>query len=145
MRIVSVLIILASMIPLLAVDATDSRVVQTGGTVVAWGSQTTVPTGLTDVIAISADDLFNVALKNNGTVSAWGSDGKLYQATELTEVIQVATCNCGWIVALKSNGTVIKWGPVSQSYIDLGWTGMVSIAAAPLEPVINFSAVLSTS
>jgi hypothetical protein len=131
MRIVSILIILASIIPLLAVDATESKVVQTGGTVFVWGRQTTVPTGLTDVIAIAADDRFNVVLRNDGAVIAWGYDGELYHATGLTDVIQVAANYRGGIVALKSNGKVIIWWPVSGSYDDLGWTAIVSIAAAP--------------
>src|SRR5512140_3525956 len=46
------------------------------GTVVAWGDnragQTNVPPGLSDVIAVSGGVFHSLALKNNGTVVAWG-------------------------------------------------------------------------
>ena len=56
------------------------------GTVVAWGAgglgqsghphygQTTVPAGLSGVVAIAAGDYHTVALKSNGTVVAWGDN-----------------------------------------------------------------------
>jgi hypothetical protein len=47
------------------------------GTVVAWGNnangQSTVPTGLTNVVAIAAGGFVSLALKADGTVVAWGS------------------------------------------------------------------------
>jgi hypothetical protein len=49
-----------------------------GGTVVAWGhnssGQTGVPVGLSGVTAIAAGYEFSLALKNDGTVVAWGWD-----------------------------------------------------------------------
>ena len=48
-------------------------------TVEAWGGyfegQLNVPTGLTDVIAVSAGDFHSVALRQDGTVLAWGGRG----------------------------------------------------------------------
>ena len=50
-----------------------------GGTVVAWGKnregQTTVPAGMSGVVAIAAGGYHTVALKQVGTVVAWGSKG----------------------------------------------------------------------
>src|ERR1017187_1216141 len=47
---------------------------QTNGTVVAWGSQTTIPVGLSNVVAIAAKLSFNLALRSDGTVVAWGDN-----------------------------------------------------------------------
>src|SRR5206468_2678291 len=48
------------------------------GTAVAWGrnaeGQTTVPAGLSGVVAIAAGDRHTVILKSNGTVVAWGDN-----------------------------------------------------------------------
>ena len=52
------------------------------GTVVAWGSnsagESTVPAGLTGVVAVAAGEQHSLALKRDGTVVAWGynSDGQ---------------------------------------------------------------------
>src|SRR5438270_11803953 len=42
------------------------------GTVVAWGSDTNVPAGLSGVVAISAGQGYSLALRADGTVIAWG-------------------------------------------------------------------------
>src|SRR5262249_49333959 len=46
--------------------------------VVAWGGnyagQTNIPSDLTNVVAIAAGSLHNVALKPNGFVAAWGDN-----------------------------------------------------------------------
>ena len=48
------------------------------GTVVAWGDntfgQSSVPAGLTNVIAISGGAEHTLALKADGTVVAWGTE-----------------------------------------------------------------------
>jgi hypothetical protein len=66
------------------------------GTVVAWGDntygQTTIPSGLSNVVAIAAGSAHSLALKNDGTVVAWG-DNTYGQATippGLNHVIAIA-------------------------------------------------------
>jgi alpha-tubulin suppressor-like RCC1 family protein len=109
------------------------------GTVWAWGSNshgqlgTLLPglqqsspvqvSGLTSIIAITGGGWHSIALKNDGTVWAWGTgaDGQLgngtntnkqytpVQVSGLTGVVAVAG---GWYhsIALKNDGTVWAWG-----------------------------------
>ena len=108
------------------------------GTVWAWGqnafgglgdgtenNQRTTPVqvnGLTGVIALAAGISYSVALKNDGTVWAWGWNGKgqlgdgtttkrttPVQVSDLTGVTAVAAggSHC---VALKNDGTLWAWG-----------------------------------
>jgi alpha-tubulin suppressor-like RCC1 family protein len=107
-------------------------------TAVAWGSnwsgQTTIPDGLTDVVAIAAGYNQTVALKADGTVVTWGySGGSIGQATQpagLTGVVTIAACGDN-VVALKADGTVVAWGPTytGQTNVPTGLTGGVAIAA----------------
>jgi len=71
------------------------------GTVVAWGDnskgQTTVPAGLSGVVAIAAGRYHAVALKGDGTVVAWGdnSSGQSTVITDnLTDAIAHGTITC---------------------------------------------------
>jgi len=83
--------------------------------VVAWGSntdgQTEVPSGLTDVVQISAGYDHSLALKRDGTVVAWGSntDGQTEVPSGLTDVVQVVA-GFTHSVAVRSDGTVVSWG-----------------------------------
>ena len=57
-----------------------TRTLTQGGTVVALGNTnqgllSTVPAGLSGVVAMAAGDHHGVALKQDGTVVAWGNNG----------------------------------------------------------------------
>jgi len=83
---------------------------RTGGKVVCWGRNyegfCDIPSNLTDAISISS---MNFAVKNDGTVAAWGSPS-LYPMVppNLTGVVAITRsqfCN----IALKDDGTVVAW------------------------------------
>ena len=84
--------------------------------------------GLNDVIAISANMIRTVALKNDGTVWTWGSnwlvggDGALDKASSvpiqvegLKNVIAISAGGSHTEV-LKNNGTVWTWGLIYLGY-----------------------------
>src|SRR5207248_1085620 len=66
------------------------------GTVMAWGDNhdgaTTVPPGLTNVIAIAADANNCLALKRDSTVTAWGNNccGQTSVPAGLSNVVAIA-------------------------------------------------------
>ena len=73
---------LAALLLLGSVPASADLTPRPAGTVVAWGSnsagESTVPAGLTGVVAVAAGEQHSLALKRDGTVVAWGynSDGQ---------------------------------------------------------------------
>ncbi len=85
-----------------------------------------MPAGLTGVtqIAIGGDHM--VALKSDGTVVCWGSNGSGESTVPagLSEVVQV-TAGQTHTVALKSNGTVVCWGDNSYGQLAGAPTGGV--------------------
>ncbi|ABQ24589.1 RCC1 domain-containing protein [Geotalea uraniireducens] len=69
------------------------------------------PTGLNNVRALVGYSEFALALKNDGTVVAWGSNGhgSLNVPAGLSGVVAVAAGD-GHALALKNDGTVVTWG-----------------------------------
>jgi len=112
------------------------------GTVVGWGSYMSSPSGaivpmvppsdLTNVVAIAAGGTFGLALRDNGTVAAWGNGdyGKLAVPTDLTNAVAIAA-GSGHCVALRVDGTVAAWGwnYHGQSIVPTGLSNVISIAA----------------
>jgi hypothetical protein len=97
-----------------------------------YSASFSAPPGLTNVVAIAAGENHFLALKNNGTVVAWGDN--YYNQTNvpagLTNVMAIAA---GWnhSLALLSNHTVVAWGNNSygQSSMPNGLTNVVGVAA----------------
>jgi len=73
--------------------------------------QTTVPAGLSNVVALTAGWSHSLALKSNGTVVAWGYNDS-GQTTVPAGVNNVVAIAAGWShsLALRSAGTVVGWG-----------------------------------
>jgi hypothetical protein len=118
----------------------DSLALKSDGTVVAWGGnnygESNVPTGLSDVIAISEGTYFSLALKSDGTVVGWGDDssGATDIPTGLAGVTAIAAGggygNDGFGLALKGDGTVVGWGSGGGATIPAGLSGVTAIAAS---------------
>jgi hypothetical protein len=102
--------------------------------VLAWSDvdQTMVPAGLAEVAAIAAGDNHSVALKQDGTVVAWGDNswGQTTVPAGLSGVFAVAA-GFQFTVALKSDGTIAAWGFNWDGETDVpaGLAGVKAIAA----------------
>ena len=114
-----------------------------------------IPNGLSNVVAIAAGPSHNLALKNEGTVVAWG-----YSTTSETEV-PVGLNNVvaisagghtivplyGFSLALKKDGTIVAWGEIAigsqgiqLARVPAGLTNVVAIAAGD-----NFCLAITTN
>jgi hypothetical protein len=96
-----------------------------------YSGQTTVPSGLTSVVAIDGGWGHSLALKADGTVVAWGynSDCQAAVPTGLTNVVALA--GGGYhTLALKADGTLVAWGSNSfgQATVPTGLTNVVALA-----------------
>jgi len=106
------------------------------GEVAAWGSnksgQTSLPPGLTNLVAVSAGGAHNLALSADGTVRSWGDNlhGQTNWPSGLVDVISIAAGGFHSL-ALRSDGTVLSWGDNSYGQTDVppGLADVVAIAA----------------
>ena len=103
-----------------------------GPNVVAWGSPGgPVPAHLTDAVAIAAGMHGSLAIRENGSVVAWGNEDYLNVPADLTNAIAVSAheVHC---LALRADGTVVAWGrPNSgQWYVPTGLNHVVAIATS---------------
>ncbi len=109
-----------------------SVLLRADGTVVNLGYPD-VPAGLGSVMAIAAGDYFALALKNDGTVAAWGnnSSGETNVPARLSGVLAIAAGG-SHSLALKSDGTMVAWGNNSsgESTVPAGLSNIVAIAAS---------------
>lgn len=122
--------------PASAAVAASAVVPVDSGTVVGWGGdgagETSGPTGLTDVRAVSLGAAHSLVLKNDGTVSAWGWNrwGEAAVPEGLNNVKAISAGN--WHnLALKNDGTVVAWGynEWGQATVPQGLNNVVAIAA----------------
>ena len=93
---------------------------------------TNVPAGLSNVVAIAGGTLHNLAIKNDGTVVAWGDNGagQTNVPAGLTNVVAIAAGSYHSL-ALKNDGTVVAWGfdSAGQTNVPAGLTNVVAVAA----------------
>jgi len=105
------------------------------GTVAAWGSWTQIPSGLTNVVAISAQIGAGLALKADGAVVSWGGldnpvDDAQFEAG-LSNIVAIAA-GYSHRLALRADGTVAVWGgdyAASLSAIAASLTNIIGIAS----------------
>jgi len=116
----------------IAADDIQSVALLTNGTVVSWGQPP--PEGLSNVVAIAAGGYAdfagrNLALKNDGTVFAWGSMD--WEVPEGLSNVLAADVGETHYIAVKSDGTVFPWGMGYGGSTDLpeGLSNIVAIAA----------------
>jgi alpha-tubulin suppressor-like RCC1 family protein len=119
----------------LGVAESAVRMAGLGRTVVAWSGsrfynygQTNVPAGLSNVVAVAARNYNSLALRDNGTVAAWGyNPSGVNDPTEgLSNVVAIA---CGYVynLALRENRTVAAWG-VGDTNTPAGLSNVVAVA-----------------
>jgi alpha-tubulin suppressor-like RCC1 family protein len=104
--------------------ALTSRRICFGFDIVGWGrneqGQLTIPSGLSDVVAIEAGGQHVVALRSNGTVVAWGNNwaGQVDVPPGLTNV-KATVAGGHHSVALKHDGTLVAWGYNGDGQINI--------------------------
>jgi alpha-tubulin suppressor-like RCC1 family protein len=90
------------------------------------------PPDITNAIALASGYHFNLALQQDGTISAWGENccGQTNVPASLTDAVAVA-CGSSFALGLTSNGNVTAWGDNSagQTQIPTGLSNVVAIAA----------------
>jgi hypothetical protein len=106
---------------------------------VAWGGcggACAVPSDLSGVTAIAAGSDFSLALKDDGTVVAWGCGFNYGECTVPTGLSGVTAIAAGHFhsLALKGDGTVVAWGcgggfDYGQCSVPNGLSGVTAIAA----------------
>jgi alpha-tubulin suppressor-like RCC1 family protein len=109
-----------------------SLALQQDGTVVGWGDdsfgQSSVPAGLSNVVAIAAGGNLSLALTQGGQVVAWGANnaGQLGDGTTtnrsapvavtgLTDGAELAVGGNAWACARRHAGTLTCWGSMRRA------------------------------
>ncbi|MBK8477898.1 MAG: hypothetical protein IPL39_16810 [Opitutaceae bacterium] len=102
----------------------------------AWGANSQgeigVPSGLSDVVSVSAGLYHSLALRRNGTVVGWNTPGTPAARVpiEIDDVVAVAAGG-EYSMALRSDGTVRGWGfgEHGESVVPQGLSNVVAVAA----------------
>ena len=112
-----------------------------------WGGELTIPSGLSNVIAISAGEYHNISLLPNRTVVAWGYSE--YGQTNIPSGmngVRVISARGNSSVVLRYDGTVVAWGNNTNGQISIPseLNGVIAISAgsratATVRNVYNYS------
>ena len=123
----------------IAIDTFDrfDLLLKPNGTVDGAGSnfygETSIPSGLAEVVGIAAGYGHSVALKSDGTVVAWGLSeiGQTVVPTGLRDVVSISAGGANTL-ALKADGTVVGWGQnnAGQATVPAGLSRVVAVAAS---------------
>ncbi|MDB6108577.1 MAG: hypothetical protein JWR69_327, partial [Pedosphaera sp.] len=99
------------------------------GTVAAWGDNTAVPAGLSNVVAVAAGISHSLALLADGSVVQWGNQYMPPVPEWLNDAIAIGA-GSSVSLAVRSNGTVVTWASGSNpvSYPPQTLTNAVGIA-----------------
>lgn len=105
----------------MAAGSSDNIVLQSGGNLVAWGSDASellTPPDDTDGIMVAASSSARLLLRRDGTILSWSYDGDGF-ATDIDLVvvagvtltnIQAITASENNCLALRRDGTMVGWG-----------------------------------
>ncbi|MES2705813.1 MAG: tail fiber domain-containing protein [Verrucomicrobiota bacterium] len=105
--------------------------------VAAWGTNTdgalNVPAGLINVVQAAAGDGFSLALKSDGTLSAWGGNasGQTSIPSAAASGIKAIAAGTAHSLAVKTDGTVLAWGANGNGQCDVppSLSGVIQVAA----------------
>ncbi|MCP3137644.1 carboxypeptidase regulatory-like domain-containing protein [Pyxidicoccus xibeiensis] len=127
----------------LAYDAYWGIGVLPDNTVTVWGEAyspndvSPIPSGLSDVVSVSAGMFFAVALKADGTVVKWGGPSPVPVPAGLSDVVDISATGIG-VLALKRDGTVVAIGSAEaeQMRVPEGLQGVVAISASTFHSLV---------
>lgn len=105
----------------------------TGRKVALWpNSATNWPANLTNAVAVAGYASHYLAIRNDGSVAAWGSNnyGESSVPGGVSNAVAIS-CGSRHSVALKADGTVVAWGGssvVGETAVPAGLSNVVAIA-----------------
>lgn len=111
----------------------STALLQNGKVVSRWPrgyESTRAPEGLSNVVAVAAGGAINLALKDDGTVAAWGHTSCVEQLSVPADLTNVVSVSAGHrqCFALKEDGTVAAWGRYVDS-VPEGLQNVIAVAA----------------
>jgi len=124
---------------------TSSIAPLTIGTVATWGFAFNAPAtsppmwpppGLSNVIAIAGNNEYSLALKLDGTITAWArlSNPATNIPPGISGIVGIAA-GANHALAVRSNGTVVAWGSGTQTNVPPTLSNVVAVAAGSAHSV----------